>query len=170
MFSTILVPLNGSPHAEAALPVAVEEASRHNARLVLLHVIVRPEQPPFPGGPRSGPFCHPAPCNPGKLVEDEAHAVAYLTDIRQRAGLPSDTAVRLAVGDPAHQIRAELARWPAPLLVLTTGNCTTQPTPPLSEVARRLLLGPVPVLAVRPDVLRLPSAELRPWAQMMASA
>ena len=43
MFETVIVPLDGSPHAECALPYAIDEARRHQATMVLLHVIPRPE-------------------------------------------------------------------------------------------------------------------------------
>ena len=43
MFETVIVPLDGSPHAEFAIPYAIDEARRHQAKMVLIHVIPRPE-------------------------------------------------------------------------------------------------------------------------------
>jgi nucleotide-binding universal stress UspA family protein len=42
-YARILVPLDGSPRAESALPVAVEIARAHGAALILVHVVPRPE-------------------------------------------------------------------------------------------------------------------------------
>jgi nucleotide-binding universal stress UspA family protein len=51
-YARILVPLDGSPRAESALPVAVEIARAHDALLILAHVVPRPElvcaTPPAP--------------------------------------------------------------------------------------------------------------------------
>lgn len=41
MIETILVPTDGSGHAEKAVAVAVDMASRYGARLVIVHVLLR---------------------------------------------------------------------------------------------------------------------------------
>lgn len=40
MFKTILCPIDGSGHADKALDLAIDMASRHEARLVLFHVLL----------------------------------------------------------------------------------------------------------------------------------
>jgi nucleotide-binding universal stress UspA family protein len=45
MFEHILVPLDGSSLAECVLPLAVSLARSHGARLVLAHILRRPEMP-----------------------------------------------------------------------------------------------------------------------------
>ncbi len=42
-YRRILVPLDGSPRAESALPIALRLARSHDAELLLLHVVARPE-------------------------------------------------------------------------------------------------------------------------------
>ena len=60
------------------------------------------------------------------------------------------------------RIQAEVEAWPDSLLVLTTGDCTGDECPPLSETARRLLrTGRVPILGVRRPLL---ACEGLPWA------
>src|SRR5829696_3172659 len=163
MFATVLVPLDRSRHAEAALPIALEEARRHHARLVLLHVVPRPD----PLGPEphlgdEGPRAHAVRWLAHDLALEVATGGAYLDRVTQRYGLPPDTSVQLVVGEPVRRIQAEVDAWPDPLLVLTTGDCTGDQCPPLSEVARRLLVvGRVPILGVRHP---LPPRDARPVA------
>ena len=139
MFDTIIIPLDMSAQAEAAIPVAVEEARRHRARLVLLHVI-------SPSQLSSGEADVRAQ---GTAREDAARA--YLEGVRQRFGLPANTAMRIVVGEPVTRIQAEVDAWPRGLLVMTTGDAADRERLPLGEVARRLLVsGRVPVLGIRP--------------------
>ncbi|MDF2745412.1 MAG: Universal stress protein family [Actinomycetia bacterium] len=154
MFATVLVPLDMSRHAEAALPIALEEARRHHARLVLLHVVPRPEPAvPAPHLGRGGPYLHPlypVAWSAQELADEAAEAGVYLEVVKLRYGLPPDTSVQLVVGEPVMRIQAEVDAWPDPLLVLTTGDCTGDQCPPLSETVRRLLVfGRVPILGVR---------------------
>lgn len=151
MYDTIIVPLDGSAHAEAALPAAIEEARRHRATIVLLNVVTRPEAPAADphvqhGGPRR---CAEAWCAESVAAATEAGR-RYLESVGERYVLPPLTAIRVVAGEPVRRILAEVGYWPRPLLVITTGDVSGNARTPLSEVARRLLVdGSAPVLGVR---------------------
>lgn len=149
MYETVIVPLDGSAHAEAAVPYAVEEATRHGALLVLLHVLPRPE-PASAAASRSGP----APWQPhwptAEIAAEDSAAHRYLEGVIGRYRLPSETTTRVVVGDPRLRVAAEADRCRRPLVVMTTGDASGGATPSLSLVAGHLLVrGSVPVLGVR---------------------
>jgi nucleotide-binding universal stress UspA family protein len=148
MFATVIVPLDGSPHAERSLPYAIDEARRHDARIVLVRIIPRPEPCRAIGG-RGGPTATAPEWPPAELAAAVDRATAYLSEVRRRFGLGDEAQLVVAVGDPAVRLAAEAQRHPRPLLVLTTGH-TTGADLRLGEVGRRLLArGAVPVLGVR---------------------
>ncbi|HVL24350.1 MAG TPA: universal stress protein [Thermomicrobiales bacterium] len=153
MFQTIIVPLDASLHAEAALPYAIDEARRHGAMLVLLHVVPRPEPPvPPPRVQLGGPTIRP-PSWPERDVANAAEAACgYLDRVVRQYLLPPGTVSRVVVGEPSKRVIAEARAWPGALVVMTTGDCAAHPRPALSEVARQVLLsGTVPVLGIRHD-------------------
>jgi nucleotide-binding universal stress UspA family protein len=164
MFETVIIPLDGAAHAEFALPYGREEAFRHAARVVLIHVVPRPELPPTPiahGGPAPSRPVWPA----AELADEERSWLAYLEGVRERFGLPENVRTVVAVGDPVRHILAEARKHPRPLIVVTTGDAAAGVWPPLSEVARRLMVaGGVPVLAVRE-----PAPQTRRLAQIAAA-
>ncbi len=149
MFNTVIVPLDGSSHAEAAVPFAVDEARRHGACLILVRIVVRPE--PCGAGARSGgPAPSPVPWPESEIDLETRDAERYLADTIERHQLGPDVQGSVVVGDPATRVLAEAARFDQPVIVLTTGDSTDGATPPLSEVARRLMVaGTIPVLGVR---------------------
>lgn len=149
MFDTILVPLDGSPHAEAALPYAAEEARYHGAELVLMRVVPRPE-PCVAGLSHGGPLPWRPSWPPAEIEAAECQAEHYLARVVRHYHLPPATPLQVAVGDPYVRIGIEAGRFSQPLVVMTTGDGTLKARPPLSEVARRLMVaGAVPVLGVR---------------------
>ena len=107
MFDTVIVPLDGSPHAEVALPYAIDEARRHGAALVLVHVVPRPE--PCTGtARRSGPLPWQGDWPAAEIAPAERAARAYLKGVVRRFGLDPGTKVRVAVGDPGVRLAAEV--------------------------------------------------------------
>lgn len=149
MFATVIVPLDGSTHAEAALPYAVDEARHHDAKLHLVRVVVRPEIA-VTGVRHCGPAPQPAQWPAQEIERETAEATSYLFTVKDRYRLHPSTTMSVLVGDPVPRLRAEIRRHPRPLIVLTTGDATTGARTPLSEVARRLLvIGAFPILAVR---------------------
>ena len=149
MFDTIIVPLDGSSHAEFAIPYAIDEARRHSATMVLVHIIPRPE--PCPSTVRrSGPLPRQGEWPSEEIDTAKRDAHAYLQGVVTRFALDPGTAVCVAVGDPRVRLAAEAKRHARPLVVMVTGDCTREPRPPLSLVATYLLVaGAVPVLGIR---------------------
>ena len=158
MFETVIVPLDGSPHAEYALPYAIDEARRHQARMVLIHVIPRPE-PCTSTVRRSGPVPWQGPWPEEEIEPAKRTAEAYLRDVVTHYALDPGTTRCVAVGDPGARVAAEAARHQRPLVVMLTGDCTRDACPPLSLVTSYLLIaGAVPVLGIRHLPLKTPSA------------
>ena len=159
LFETVIVPLDGSPHAEFAIPYAIDEARRHQAKMVLIHVIPRPE-PCMSPVRRSGPVPWQGEWPFEDLDTAKRNAEAYLQDVVTRFGLDPGTRLCVAVGDPGVRVAAEAMRHERPLVVMLTGDRTRDVSPPLSLVTRYLLIaGAVPVLGIRQppsDHLRTP--------------
>lgn len=157
MFETVIVPLDGSPHAECAIPYALDEARRHRATLVLIHVIPRPE-PCTSTARRSGPLPWQGEWSEQDIEPARRTADAYLRDVVTRYALDPGTTLCVAIGDPGVRVAAEAARHPKPLVVMLTGDCTREACPPLSLVTSYLLIaGAVPVLGIRHLPARTPS-------------
>jgi nucleotide-binding universal stress UspA family protein len=148
MFETVIVPLDGSRHAEVALPLAIDEARRHGAVIVLLHVIPRPE-PCQSTVRRSGPSPWQGAWPAREIGEAKRTALNYLDDVIRRYQLGPATARRVVVGLPGNRIALEAIRYPRPLVVLTTGDPSRAPLD-RSHVAEYVFAaGGVPVLGVR---------------------
>jgi len=76
-YKRILVPLDGSLHAESALPIATQLAAAHHAELVLAHVVAAPELM------RSGlPTAEDRALEQAVIERNESVARNYLTEIR----------------------------------------------------------------------------------------
>jgi nucleotide-binding universal stress UspA family protein len=149
MFETVIVPLDGSPHAEFAIPYAIDEARRHQAKIVLVHVIPRPE-PCQSIVRRSGPLPWQGAWPAEEIGPATRTAEAYLQGVVTRYGLDPTTSLCVAVGDPGVRVVAEAKRHKRPLVVMLTGDSTRESRPPLILVARYLLIaGTVPVLGIR---------------------
>ena len=148
MFETVVVPLDGSPHAEFAIPVAIDEARRHQATMVLIHVIPRPE-PCASTARRSGPLPWQGEWPAEEIDPAKRTAETYLRDVVTRYGLDPETRVCVAVGDPGVRVAAEAACHRKPLVVMLTGDSTRHSAPPLSLVTNYLLIASaVPVLGI----------------------
>jgi nucleotide-binding universal stress UspA family protein len=86
MYTHVLVPLDGSPAAEAALPHVQALAERFSARVTVMRVTVAPEtliaetSGGAPGIPDAGPMIDPTP-----VVEaEQAEASRYLQRVAER--------------------------------------------------------------------------------------
>jgi nucleotide-binding universal stress UspA family protein len=173
MFDTILVPLDGRGPAETALPYALAEARAHQADLVLIHVIVRPEVG-GPTGQRGGPTPREPDWCDDQLETATSDAHAYLRDVVNRHALPATTTLRVTAGDPVHRISDEASEHPNCLLVMTTGNLAPRPElsgslrstssrATLSNVFQRLSAqGTTPILSINPAALPLERAPAKP--------
>lgn len=149
MFTKVLVPLDGSPIAELAIPHAAAVARTFAANLLLFRVI--------PLRQRGG--AAPMDVIDRRLGQAEARAYldAIASDLRAD-GLPVDCEV--TEGQPAEQIVDALRRHGADLVVLTTHGCGGCTDFPISGTAHKVVSrAGISVLMVptnermRPDVL-----------------
>src|SRR5688572_20678414 len=149
MFRTVIVPLDGTASAEAAVPYAADQASRDGATLVLVRVIARPEL--APGLPRRGGPVPQAPiCPADEMAAEQQQAFAYLDGVARRFRLAGNCEAVVSMGDPVLRLFAETRRRPAPLVVVAAPAVAKPVTLAAGEMARRILLaGIAPVLAVR---------------------
>ncbi len=146
----IVVPLDGSTRAEAALPVAGRFASALGAELLLLQVVA----PDII-------WTHPAaaPTAGSGAATRQATARAYLR--RLATTLEAEgirTGVEVSIGGAAEVIAAALLRHDAALVVLTTHGQSGVAQMPLGSVAKTVCwCGYVPTLLIRPPAM-LPGA------------
>jgi nucleotide-binding universal stress UspA family protein len=148
----ILVPLDGSETAEAALPVALEVATKSGGQLIVLRTAeVRFER-------------DPSPVDTALVRIREAEA--YLRRIRERiesTGQPVSTF--LWQGSPAAAIVKAVQHYQIDVIVMTTHGRTGREQEMFGSVAEAVLGGvKVPVVVVRPTgvVVRTPPGEAAP--------
>ena len=101
MFRRILVPVDGTPGSERAIPYARGLARALGAEVVVCHVITAPLAPKASGQGRQ--------------------AAQYVAQIAQRfvvAGIPARTQV--CRGDPALEIRRAAVEWKVDAIVMAT--------------------------------------------------
>jgi nucleotide-binding universal stress UspA family protein len=138
----VMVPLDGSPLSEAALPVAKTLAAALKARLTLVRVVRWAVQ--------TYPYSLPDAYIPQVDQELEAGAKAYLQ--RQEAdvkGLPVDAfVVRGAVADGLMDVTEKQS---VDLVVMTTHARRGLARAALGSTADRMLQGKAPVLLVPPE-------------------
>lgn len=151
MFKKILVPLDGSPLAELALPRAVELARETGATITLLQAV---EAHSFPGVDATR-----------AEVEVVRKGEEYLGGAAERLasqGVKADTSVWY--GPPAFAI-TEAARFGKfDLIVMTTHGRSGLERLFLGSVAEAVLRGtPVPVLLVRASEAQAVRATEGPW-------
>src|SRR5216683_8007701 len=111
MYARVLLPLDGTPVSEQALPVAKMLAARLNSVVHLLHVI----------GPTHAPFrgYRPGLKADARIESSRSQARAYLRYLRGDLG-SSGLAVEcdIVVGDPATAIREFAASMHIDLIVM----------------------------------------------------
>ncbi len=141
MFKHLLVPLDGSRMAEAALPVAAALAARTGAGLTLVHVIERNA---------------PAEVHSERHLVSAEEASTYLADVVRQpglAGLRLETHVHTSeVRDVAASITAHTAELAPDLVVMTTHGRGSARRMVAGTLAQQVIgLGTTPVLLVRPN-------------------
>lgn len=143
MFTRILVPLDGSPLAEHALPYAVRVATATKGTLLLLRVIST--------GSEFGMY-RPSPEIMWRLMEAEQQAVtSYLNQLVQSPALSGIAAhVQLSFGLPASTILDDALTKHADLIVLASHGETGVKRWVLGSVAQTIAWSsPIPVLLLR---------------------
>lgn len=143
MFTRILVPLDGSPRAESAVPIAARIAQATGGSVILLHVVA----PPVSTGKFSVPETYPRVGTDEELAEAGEHlkALAQSGDLRGIA-----TEVQTLVGEVAPTIIAATQALHADLVVMCSHGYTGFKRWALGSVAQKLAPhSPVPVLVLR---------------------
>ena len=134
----ILVPLDGSLTAEAAIPIALRLVREPKTSLVLLAVAnVRPSQEPAPAEPEIAPI---------------QEARSYLQTAKDHL-MPGTEGVVTVVwsGQAAAAIIKAAAAYGVDLIVMTTHGRTGRERDMFGSVADAVLRGaPMPVLVLRP--------------------
>lgn len=159
----LVVPLDGSPFAEAALPVARDLAAALGAELLLLQAVMVPVDLGEPGYGRSVAALE------HDLGDRAAAAREYLATVRARlaAEQPScQVGIEVRYGAPVEAIASAAG---AGLVVMATHGRTGLARMFLGSVAAAVLReGVTPLLLVRPA--RLPLAQPLPTAPAEAKA
>lgn len=143
-YRRILVPLDGSLRAESVLPIATRLAQTHEAELLLLHIVARPEMVQR----------HTLTAADNALSEQIVQsnlsaATTYLTQLQQR--LPFATQTRLVVSDNVIATLHELvAQEQVDLLLLSahghSGGCER---PYGNTTTNFITYGRVPLLIIQ---------------------
>jgi nucleotide-binding universal stress UspA family protein len=153
----VLVPLDGSELAEAALGPAVRLTRALGAEMVLLRVVEpgRPDGVAWMGGL---PVVVPAD---GEFERRSVEARDYLAGVATRAALGGLVAEKLVeVGDPADLAAATARREGVGLIVMATHGRTGLARLVMGSVASATLQrAGSPVVLVRPDALARPEAD-----------
>lgn len=144
MYMRILVPLDGSPRAEAAIPIAARLAQASGGILILTRVVtVSPELSPY--------FTLPIGSAPQLTYDIIDDAKAYLERMRQHAslqGISVDTSVFL--GMPAPALLEAIDETKVDIVVMCSHGRVGFARWALGSVAQHVARhAPVPVLVLR---------------------
>jgi nucleotide-binding universal stress UspA family protein len=147
MFKHLLVPLDGSSLAEAALPAAATLAQRLGAGVTLVHVIEQDA---------------PQEIHGQRHLADPDEACAYLDEVAGRAFPPGALVERhvhtAAVSDIARSIVAHEDELAPDLIVMCTHGQSGLRTRLFGSVAQQVIgLGITPVLLVQPESVEAPA-------------
>jgi nucleotide-binding universal stress UspA family protein len=140
---SILVPLDGSPLAEAALPTAAELAHALTANLTLVRTI--------PAAVEAFPYVAPATLSGAYEEEILGLAREYLD--RKKAELPAgvDASIQVVVGHAAQALLDVVEQKNIDLVVMSTHARTGIARALLGSTADRMIQGRAPVLLLRPS-------------------
>jgi nucleotide-binding universal stress UspA family protein len=152
----VIVPLDGSTFAEAALAAAHDLAETIGAEVVLATTVIPPQAPVTDG------FGHVISYVDQELEAQRAIAAAYLGGVAQRFaaehGIPRPRTV-VTVGDPATAMADVAAAEGAAYVVMSTHGRTGLRRALLGSVAGEVLRhGSTPLLLVRPAPARAKAA------------
>lgn len=161
VYSHILVPTDFSPAAQRALEYAVEEATLHQAKLTLLHVLQHhPTTAVYyikdapQGGTGYAEFGEKLPAFPASQPQTvrqdyDEEALVQLHDLRP-AAYTGVWDVQVTVGEPAEEIVAMANALDVDLIVMSTHGRTGLPHLLLGSVAEKVVRhASCPVLTVR---------------------
>lgn len=136
-FATLVAPLDGSPAAERAMPLAARIARLERAPLVLVRVVPFLEPPAGTPSHGSSQICVVDP--PPEIADACTDAIAYLERVAERYGAGTETRRIVLTGDPFTQVVSEITRWPHSLVVLSAHAANAPSTGDRSELACRIV-------------------------------
>jgi len=146
MFETIVVPVDGSPFGELALPVALGIACKTGGEVRIVTVIT-----PLP---QEGTGDAEGPDEQGRLALAREHAEEYQVELQKRvilSGCDVPVSCHVETGSVADALDDHARKADADLLVMTTHGRGPLRRAWLGSVADGLLRRtPCPVLAIRP--------------------
>jgi nucleotide-binding universal stress UspA family protein len=140
-FAKILVPLDGSPHAEEAIPVARLYAERFGSEVHLLRVV---SFTPIDAG-----LGYEGSYGPGILEALEDAAREYLAGVAKQFQAAKAVKIAVVVGPVATKVEDYAAENGIDLVVMTSHGRGGVVRAALGSVTDRLLGGKAPVLVVR---------------------
>jgi nucleotide-binding universal stress UspA family protein len=144
----VLVPLDGSELAEAALPVAVQLGAELGGTLALVSVVPRPGQLVYAEGIG-------VPHSAAESERLRGEAEAYLQSVTRQVGSDLVLGATVRRGDPAIEIAAEAEQRGAATVVMATHGRTGALRALLGSVAGQVVhASKAPVMLVRPATLR----------------
>jgi len=149
MYRTILVPVDGSPFREAALPLALSMARRAGAMLHLVHVM-----PPVGTIYSEAPLYIDSSLERELFEHERARHQAYLEQLTKKLGAKAPVVVKTALlaGDIPAMLRNYATEVKANLVVMTTHARGPLGRFWLGSVADDLVRKlSIPVLLVRPE-------------------
>ena len=104
MIKSILVPVDGSTHANAAVDMAGEMAAKMGAKIILLHVIARPGSSMMPEELRSYAQLEHVRVTEQDLLQAAANEIVAKAEKRARARGAAKIELATKIGDPARAI------------------------------------------------------------------
>lgn len=146
-YRRLLLPLDGSQRAECAVPVACRIADAHGARILLAHVVRRPEMV------RQAPLSSEESALTERVAElNRQHAESYLSHLRDDlAHAGRDVALRIVDGAaPAEALQALVGETGVDLLIVSAHGAGSGTRQPFGGITTDLLVyGDVATLVVQ---------------------
>lgn len=128
-FDTFLVLIEENQNDAITVPISFNEALRHDAGLVLLRVIERPEicvLDCYSGGPLPRLAC----VNDRTTQEECRQSLRYLEQLRHEYHLPDPVQCVVRTGDTVHHVEREAMQHGRTLVVVTTISATCEACSP----------------------------------------
>lgn len=156
-YTNILVPLDGSQRAECVLPLATTLAQAGNGKLLLAHVIQKPEMP------RRTSLSAEDDDLVQRLIErNQSEAERYLNDLVSR--LPVEAEPRLLIEDSiTTALHQTVEREAVDLVMLCAHGYSGKPQWPLGGIASNLIsYSPVSLVVVQDLPTSIPQSQVDP--------
>jgi len=139
MIKTILVPVDGSAHANTAVDWASDIALKYNARLILLHVITEDRLAAFPEDIRALKEWERSEINDWELARTLAEHLVEAAETRAGTLGAKFVETLVAEGNPAKTILSEAKRLRADLIVMGRRGLGNLPAFVLGSVSSKVL-------------------------------